>query len=174
MFLYLLTDLYQQPPPKKRKIADAGPKYAELERNLVSQPSRSSTNTQIRISALESTLRILQDKKKELEGGLAMMKRAPDAGKGRVAAEPETKARPQHVTFVNYDAKQKARMGRVQKRMKTSKKEFEVAKKEDDAEEMTRLTDRLEWFERVLGGFKEHAAEREAASEEEADDDDDE
>ncbi len=101
------------------------------------------------------------------------MKRAPASREGQVAAEPETKDRPRHVTFVNYDAEAKERMEHVRKRMKTSKKEFEVAREEDDVEEMKRLTGRMERFERVLGELKEHEAEREAASEEEEDEDDD-
>lgn len=128
--------------------------------------SRSLTESRIRISVLESTLRILQDKKRELEDGGAMKKRALDL--------PKTKARSRHVTFVNYDAKEEEKMEHVRKRLKTSTKEFEVAKEEDDVEEMNRLTRKMSGFQKAVAQLMAEMAERDAASDENDDDDDDE
>jgi hypothetical protein len=179
-----LTDSFQQPLHKKRKFgALPGPEDIETKKNFIAgllarkrtlcQLSRSSTDSQIRISVLESTLRILQDKKKELEDGFFMKKRAPDFGDGRVVDKPKPKDKPRHVTFVNYDAKEKEKMAHVQKRLKTSIKEFEVAKEEDDVEEMKRLTGKMSGYQKAVAKLMAELAERDAAGDEDDDDDDD-
>ncbi|ERF69823.1 hypothetical protein EPUS_08024 [Endocarpon pusillum Z07020] len=173
-----------QPLHKKRKFAaHTGSADVGIEKHFVaglrarkrtpSPPSRSSTDCQIRISVLESTLRILKDKKKELEDGLAMKKRAPDFGFGRVVDKPETKASSRHVTFVNYDAKEEEKMEHVRKRLKTLTKEFEVAKEEDDVEEMKRLTGRMSGYQRAVAELMAQLAERNAASDKDEDDEED-
>lgn len=110
---------------------------------------------------------------KEVNGVSAMRNQAPGSGEGRVVDQSEIKDRPRYVTFVNYDAEEKERKEQIQKRMKTSKKDFEVAKEEDDAEAMKRLTRRMERLEGALDEMKQLEAEREASSEEEEEDDND-
>ncbi|KAF7505027.1 hypothetical protein GJ744_001481 [Endocarpon pusillum] len=155
------------PLRKKRKIAHGFTPDAGLEKNFVaglqarkrtpSPLSRSLTDCRIRISALQSSLLILQDKKKELK---AMKNRAPHFGDGRVVDEPETKDSSRHVTFVNYDAEH------VRKRLETSKKELGVAKEEGDLEEKKRLAGTGQsGFQRAIAELMKEVNERNTASE---------
>jgi hypothetical protein len=120
-----------------------------------------------RIDALEATLQTIQSEQEKLEDSMKMNGRRSPIGGTELHDEPKGDERKRPV-FVRYDAKEKERKTRVEKRFEKVGKALEIARAKRDGAEVERLEESMATLREVLKEFEEEKEEEE--EEEEADD----